>query len=203
MRRCVVRAALAATILLAYSATSIGVPIPSSIVLNDLTVPPPTTPQVFAIDLFVAPDGPSSIAIQGFQMELDLTGPDDGVTFSAAAGPQMHPYIFAPTSTAPLYAISNGGRSLTLGDFLDSGTGEVAAGTGLASLSLLVQPSAAGKSYSIAINTSQSASFLAVDSSTFAPFTAMGGTVVVAPEPTALTLVLILLPAGLLRRAGR
>jgi len=154
-----------------------------------------------AVDVYFSSADPSGTPIQGFQFEISLVGPDDDVMFSSVGAPQAHPYIFAPESSAPLFSISNGGLTATLGDFLDMGTADIATGLGLASLQFTVEPSAAGKSYMLQINTDPSASFLAADSMTFLPFTLRNGNVTVVPEPATFILALVVLPALIRRRS--
>src|SRR5262245_20032101 len=175
-------AAFAILISASFAQSAIADAVPT-VVVDELTISATGATQAPSVDVWVDLSEPAAGSIAGFQLELALVGPDNSVTFTGVGAPVSHPYLFANDSAAPLFLISDAGRRVTVGDFLDSGLKDILDGRGLASLQLSVQPQALGKTYEIHIDHSPAHSFLAVDTTHFVPFSADNGKITVVPEP--------------------
>lgn len=174
-----------------------------TVVIGDLELPPANVAQVGALEVSLTSTSPVPISLAGFQLSLSLTGPDDAVKFTGAIAPQTKPYIFASDSPGPLYSISNNGRQLTFGDFLNTGFGQVVTDIGLATIQVLVEVAAMGKSYGVEISTDPVVSFLSIDNRTVVPFNVSNASIRPAPEPSAIVvgLAFALVGIALRRRA--
>lgn len=159
-----------------------------TVIVDNAYFPPSTSAQVTSFEIWFESASPLPQSLVAFQFELSLLGPDNAVTFLDVLAPSAHPYVFTGSSAGPLYSINAGGDEVLLGDFLDTGSADLANGAGFASVRLLVQPEAAGKTYTVQINPDPSVSYLASNPTDFLTFVPRAGTITSVPEASSLVL---------------
>lgn len=158
----------------------------NTVIVDNAYFPVSNSALVASFDVWFESSSPLAQSIVAFQFELSLIGPDNAVTFLDVLAPSAHPYVFAGSSAGPLFSISGSGDQVLLGDFLDTGTADLANGAGFASVKVLVQPEAAGKTYTVQINPDPGVSYLASSATDFLTFVPRAGSITAVPEASTL-----------------
>jgi hypothetical protein len=153
------------------------------VTIDDVTVDVSRGEPVRA-NVWIEASPDESRPLAAFQLEFQIAGDSLGTLQITSTGlPNGLPYLFEAAQTSPAGLVSDDGRSILVGDFLETGWVEPGGPRGLFAVDIDVPADVPPAQYALSINPDPSTSFLATSSSQFIGFRLDDGMLTVVPEP--------------------